>query len=255
MALNASRKRTGVAPVLFIDEVHGLGDARGRLSIDQEAIYPVLEDFVYFHNLRGKRIDAADSPTGAWTMTSSEFRLWPFTTVAATTEPGALSAPLLRRFLLHVPLEPYSEEDIAAIMMGASARLGLVITPEAAEALSKVARRNPGRSYQLLRSAADRATADGRPGITIQVAREIIARMRLYPLGLDETDIRILKLLASRPKGVGQAEISRALGISVRQFSEMAEPYLRQLGFVETLSRRCITAAGLQYLAGLARPE
>ena len=59
-------------------------------------------------------------------------------------------------------------------------------------------------------------------------------------------------LLAERGKrGAGAAEIGRALGIATTTYTELLEPYLRALAFVETLSRRVITETGLQYLARL----
>jgi Holliday junction resolvasome RuvABC ATP-dependent DNA helicase subunit len=78
--------------------------------------------------------------------------------------------------------------------------------------------------------------------------------MRLYPLGLTKTDVRILQLLHERlPKGFGKGELSRAAGISESQFTGICEPYLRLLGFVETLSRRVIRPEGVKYLAQIGK--
>lgn len=257
--LNTFAETTGKPSVLFIDEIHMLGQARGRNAIDIESVFPLLEDWVFPHNLLGafvKGTDGLDYP-----VISAEVPVWPFTCVGATTEPGMLPQALLRRFLLHVELEPYSEADIVRIIAGAARLLEWAVHPDAAVELGKYARCNPGRSYQLLTSAHNRAVATGRAEVTAEVAVESITRLRLYPLGLTDTDVRVLKLLADRaPKGCGQAEICRAIGISLSQFSGMVEPYLRQLGFIETLSRRVIRPEGLAYLArlgeaDLSRPE
>jgi Holliday junction DNA helicase RuvB len=187
------------------------------------------------------------------TLLNSPLYVWPFTLVGSTTEPGMLSQPLLRRFLLQVEFQPYSQEEIAEIMEGAARTPEWPIEPEAAAELATYSRRNPGRAYSLLTAARNRAVATARDTITEQVVQEVIARQSLFPLGLTETDVRILKLLAERPKGVGMAEICRAVGISQSQFSGMIEPYLRQLNLIETLSRRMIRPEGLAYLAELGK--
>jgi hypothetical protein len=49
-----------------------------------------------------------------------------------------------------------------------------------------------------------------------------------------------------------------AAGISLSQFSQLIEPFLRSSSFIETLSRRVIRPEGLAYLAELGkidRPE
>lgn len=56
-------------------------------------------------------------------MNANEVLVWPFTRVGATTEPGMLSQPLLRRFLVQVELEPYTEAEITQIIIGSAKRL------------------------------------------------------------------------------------------------------------------------------------
>jgi Holliday junction DNA helicase RuvB len=183
------------------------------------------------------------------TLLNSPLYVWPFTLVGSTTEPGLLSQPLLRRFLLQVEFQPYSQEDIARIIEGAAQMLKWPSESEAAAELAKFSRRNPGCAYGLLTAARNRAVATARDTITEEVVQEMIARQGLFANGLTETDVRILKLLADRPKGVGMAEICRAVGISQSQFSGMIEPHLRQLNLIETRSLRMIRPEGLAYLA------
>ncbi|MGH8544266.1 MAG: AAA family ATPase [Gammaproteobacteria bacterium] len=250
--MNLERERTSNPSVLFIDEIHQLGAAKGRLAIDQESVYPLLEDWEMPHNLIRKTV--RDVKGTEYTMTTNSVLAWPFTCIGATTEPGVLSQPLLRRFLIHVELDPYTESEIAQIIQGSARRLGWTITEGAAEKLARYGRRNPGTANGLLTSANNRAVATDRDVIDEAVADEVIERLRLYPLGLTETDVRVLRLLYDRsPKGVGQAEISRAIGISLSQFACMCEPYLRLLGFVETLSRRVIRPEGISYLAQIGK--
>ena len=247
--MNAAFDMTGKPSVLFIDEIHGLAPFAGRSRIDQEALFPLLEDGWMPHNLIGKKFTTTAGEEGVFTNT--KFYVAPFTMIGATTEPGALSAPLRRRFLLHVHIRPYTETDITQIIAGSAHRLGWGIEPDASTELAKYSRCSPGRSNQLLQSARSRAVATERETITVEVVREIVARMGLYRLGLDEYDIAVLRTLADRPKGVGASELACAVGVNRSTFEELIEPYLRLLGMVVVMSRRQITPRGLSYLASI----
>lgn len=249
--MNFARQQTTQPSVLFIDEIHMLGQAKGRMAIDQESIYPLLEDYVFFHNLKGRSVESANSDSGFWPISDNLQRAYPFTCIGATTDPGFLNEALRRRFLQIVELQPYSEQEIATIIQGAAARLGWTISPGAASLLSRYSRRNPGRSYQLLTAAQNRAVATARPGITAEVAEEVIQRLGLFPLGLTSSDVKILTLLADRPKGMSAAEISKAAGISISTFAGVAEPFLLFLGFIQVLTRRTLTPSGVKYLASI----
>jgi Holliday junction DNA helicase RuvB len=249
--LNNGCQDTGVPSVLFLDEIHGLGLAKGRQAIDQEAVFPLLEDWVFPHNLIRKDVQAADGTV--YTITSTETDALPFTCLGATTEPGMLSQPLLRRFLVHVEMQPYTEAEIAEIIAGSARRLEWRVTDSAAAELARFSRRNPGTAMGLLTGANSRAVATDRDTVDDAVVEEIVQRMSLYPLGLIETDVRILRILYERGRrGVGIMELSRAAGISQSQFS-LQEPYLRVLGFIETLSRRVIRPEGIRYLASIGK--
>lgn len=250
--LNGGFARTGQNSIAFIDEIHTLGQSRGRQAIDQEQLFTLLEDWVLYTNLLGKKVTDADNGRD-YTIIRNEIPAHPFTALGATTEPGLLSQPLMRRFLIQIELEPYTEDEIAQIIRGSAERLGCTITDAASTSLARVSRRNPGTALSLLTGANARAIATERE-ITEEVATEMIERMRLYPQGLTFTDVRVLRLLYDRAgRGVGMAEICRAINISQSQFSGMIEPYLRQLGFMETLSRRVIRPEGMRYLASIGQ--
>jgi Holliday junction DNA helicase RuvB len=254
--LNALRATapTNAASTLFLDEVHTLGVSRGRMAIDQESMFTLLEDFQFFHNLINKTVQ--DDAGCAWRLTDTVVRAWPFTVIGATTEPGALSPPLLRRFLLQIQLDPYTEDEIARILIGAGQRLGLTITEDSAATLSKYSRRNPGTGNSLIEYARARASAADRTIIDKDTAMEVIERLNLYPLGLNAVDIRVLKGLYDRgPRGMGQSEIARSIGVSLSQFIGVIEPYLTLLSFIEVQSRRVIRPEGIRYLASIGRVD
>jgi Holliday junction resolvasome RuvABC ATP-dependent DNA helicase subunit len=84
-------------------------------------VFPLLEDWRFPHNLIRKKVE--DVKGIEYVMNANEVLTWPFAAVGATTEPGMLSQPLLRRFLVHVELEPYTEAEITQIIIGSAKRL------------------------------------------------------------------------------------------------------------------------------------
>jgi Holliday junction DNA helicase RuvB len=242
----------GAPSTFFMDEIHMLGQAKGRQAVDQESIFPLIEDWVFPHNLIRKTVEDVNGKE--WVITKTESPVLPFTFIGATTEPGMLSQPLLRRFMIHVELQPYTEAEIAQILLGSAQRLEWKLTENAAADLARFSRRNPGTAMQILTSANSRAISTDRELVDSTVVAEIVDRMNLYPLGLNETDVRILQILYERsPRGVGMAELCRAAGISQSQFTGMIESYLRLLGFMETLSRRVIRPEGIRYLKQIGK--
>ena len=248
--LNVGRAATKRPSVWFIDEIHVLG----KRGVPQEAFLPLFEGWAFDHNREGKRVPQAMQQHGDDVWKSSKFLTWPFTAIGATTDPGLLSAPLTRRFNVQIELDPYRVTDIAEIVRRGAARLDIQISETAAMTLADCSRLNPGRSFNILAYARTRMDALGAPEIDDAIMAETIERMGIFSQGLTNTDIRALEALASRyPKGMGQMEISKTLGIQLSQFSSMLEPYMRQLGFLVTLNRRVITPAGIRYLGRIGR--
>jgi holliday junction DNA helicase RuvB len=87
--MNISRERTGQPSTLFVDEIHQIGVAKGRQSIDEESVYPLMEDWKFPHNLIRKVVHDVNGIERI--MTATEVLVWPFTLIGATTEPGLLS--------------------------------------------------------------------------------------------------------------------------------------------------------------------
>jgi Holliday junction DNA helicase RuvB len=232
--------------VVFIDEIHALGGSgKNRQSIDIESVYTMLEDRVLYHNLQGQPYQW----NGQMLRPKSNFvPLPPFTLIGATTDPGLLPIAFLRRLLLQVELVRYEPSEIAEIIRRTADRHGWTMNDDAADLLSSYSRCTPGIAYQLLTQCHTRSIANDENEISVPVVEFVIKRLRLHPLGLTTNDIEILKTLRSRPKGVGAAELARAVGIAPTTFTALCEPQLRLLGFLRTMSRREITEAGVQYL-------
>ena len=249
VAMNRRRNENGGRPsVLFIDEIHRLGQGVGRQAIDPEQLYGLLEDWKFPHNVTKPFRPHGYEKQPSITLRGDTYLVWPMTIIGATTDPGMLPEPLLSRFPIKIQMEPYTEAEMTEIVLGSATRLGLSIQEPAAQDIARFSRSNPRRANELLTQASNRSTGE----IRLEHTRAVIERLGLYPEGLTRTDVKILMVLADRGRrGAGQVELARAVGIALSQFSGMVEPYLRLLGYMETLSRRVITQAGLRYLAAL----
>jgi Holliday junction resolvasome RuvABC ATP-dependent DNA helicase subunit len=58
--LNPGCERSGVPSVLFMDEIHMLGQGRGRQAIDQESLFLLLEDWTFPHSMIRKTVQDVD---------------------------------------------------------------------------------------------------------------------------------------------------------------------------------------------------
>jgi holliday junction DNA helicase RuvB len=208
--------------VLFVDEVHRLN------RCTEEILYPAMEDGV-LDRVIGKGAGAK----------SLRVPLAPFTLVAATTKPGDLSNPLRDRFGILQRLNYYSVPELVAIITRSAEILGLPITPAGAQALAERARGTPRIANRLLRRVRDYATVHQHSEVCQQVAVTAMNFYQIDPQGLDETDRRLLTLIAERFNGgpVGVEAMAAALGEDARTVEDLIEPYLLQMGFIHRTPR------------------
>src|SRR5579859_5513649 len=106
--------------VFFIDEVHRL------LQDVEEMLYSALEDF---------RVDILVG-VGPGARTHS-LPMPKFTAIGATTRQGLVSAPLRGRFGLVLRLDPYTVEELRAIMNRSAGLLGVEMEGGAAEEIAR----------------------------------------------------------------------------------------------------------------------
>jgi Holliday junction DNA helicase RuvB len=110
---------------------------------------------------------------------------------------------------------------------------------------------------RLLRRVRDFAevVADGR--VTLDVAREALARLDIDDLGLDDVDHRVLRAVIEKFGGgpVGLDTIAASIAEEADTVMDVYEPYLLQLGFVQRTPRgRVATRLAYQHL-GIPYPE
>lgn len=224
--------------VIFIDEVH-------RLSrIVEEKLYPAMEDFV-FDIFLGKGPGAR----------GLRLNLPPFTLVGATTRFSLLSPPLRDRFGIACHVDFYDSDAILAILQRSSAIIGVPADEEGLALVASRSRGTPRVANRLLRRLRDFAqvVADGR--ITKEVAEEGLSRLQIDSVGLDEIDRKLLRTIVEKFDGgpVGLDTIAASVSEDADTITDVYEPYLLQLGFIDrtprgrVASRRAYEHLGLEF--------
>ncbi|MES2252356.1 MAG: Holliday junction branch migration DNA helicase RuvB [Pseudomonadota bacterium] len=224
--------------VLFIDEIHRLNPAI------EEILYPAMED-------RKLDIMIGEGPSAR----SIRIDLPEFTLVGATTRSGLLTQPLRERFGIPLRLEFYDLVDLTKIVLRAASLLECPMTNQGAEEIARRARGTPRIAGRLLRRVRDFASVGNLANIDIDVAQNALNRLDVDPLGLDQQDVRFLKLLVNFYKGgpVGVETIAAALSEQRDTIEEVIEPYLIQQGLLQRTPRgRMLTDFAYDHL-GLDR--
>ncbi len=208
--------------VLFIDEVHRLN------RVVEEVLYSAMEDF-FLSWMVGKGLAAR----------SVNLRINPFTLVGATTRFSMVSAPLRDRFGSVWRLEYYDVDEMN-IIVERSARI--LETEYDSDGVSEIARRSRGTprvANRLLRRTRDYALVKADNRVTGPVARAALEQLNVDPLGLDQSDHRLLTSIIDKFDGgpVGLETLAAALNEDSDTIMDVWEPYLLQLGFLDRTPR------------------
>ena len=212
----------GEGDVLFIDEIH-------RLSpVVEEYLYSAMEDYT---------IDILiDSGPNA---RSIQISLNPFTLIGATTRSGLLTSPLRARFGINSRLEYYNSQVLTTIVERSSSLLNIAIDEDAAFKIAGRSRGTPRIANALLRRVRDFAQIKGKGIIDSEITEFALKALNVDEFGLDEMDIRILKVLIDKFNGgpVGLSTIATAIGENAGTLEEVYEPFLIQAGFLMRTTR------------------
>ena len=207
--------------ILFIDEIHRLSPAV------EEILYSSMEDY---------RIDIIiGSGPAAQTV---KIDLPRFTLIGATTRAGMLSNPLRDRFGMSFRMQFYSNDELAAIIKQASAKLDREIAHEAALEIAKRSRGTPRIALRLLRRVRDFAEVADEEYINHERTKYALDELGINSHGFDEMDLRLLNLLASangRPMGL--STIAAALSEDEGTVEDVLEPYLIANGYLERTAK------------------
>ena len=219
---------TNLAPgdVLFIDEVHRLSRAV------EEILYPAMED-------RALDIIIGKGPGAR----SIRLDLQPFTMIGATTRAGLLTSPLRDRFGVISRLDYYEEDDLVDIITRTAAIFNVDIDRSGAAEIARRSRGTPRVANRLLRRVRDYTQVKHSGFINQEVAVEALEFLEVDPLGLDEIDRRLLRMIIEMFNGgpVGLDTIAAAVGEESETVEDVYEPYLMQKGLLCRTSRGRIT--------------
>lgn len=224
--------------ILRIEEIHqqGIMERRGLGGSTQpEVLYAIMEDRVM--------------PSGAGLLDFPDI-----TIIGTTTDEGLLPDPFLARFPLRPRLEPYGEAALAKMARWNGDKLGLVVTPTAADLFAAAARGTPRQVNNYVKNGGmladdviDDATAHEvlsdlngvtDDGLTLDMQNMLIF---LYTKSRRETakGVSYRASVNTIATGIGKSRDSKAIALRV-------EPYLIEKGYVQIGQGRVLTDAGIE---------
>ena len=233
---------TNLAPgdIVFIDEIHRLN------KMVEEILYPAMESGV-LDIIIGKGPSAR----------TIQLELPPFTLIAATTRIALLSSPLRSRFSGGVfRLEFYTHNEIKKILARSAQILGVELSDDALDEISKRARFTPRTANYFLKRCRDYAQVHKIP-MDKDAVKKALSLLEIDELGLSASDRRILEIIINKFNGgpVGLKTIAAATSEEEATIEEVIEPYLIQLGLLERGVRgRTVSKKGYEHL-GFDYPE
>jgi len=195
--------------VLFIDEIHRLN------RTVEEVLYPAMEDY------------------------------------ALDIVIGKGSPPLRDRFGAVYHLDFYDQTSIETILKRSARILQVEAESGGLEEIARRARGTPRVANRLLKRVRDYAQVMADGIVTHPVAVEALSKLEIDPIGLDELDRKVLSTIIDKFSGgpVGLDTIAAAISEEADTITDVYEPYLLQLGFLERTPRgRLATQLAYQHL-------
>ncbi len=220
--------------ILFIDEIHRLN------RTVEEVLYPAMEDFA-LNLIIGKGPGAK----------SLRLNLPAFTLIGATTRFALLSPPLRDRFGAVYRLDFYDQASIEAILKRSARILQVKVEAGGLREIACRARGTPRVANRLLKRVRDYAQVVVDGTATQTVAVEALTKLQVDPIGLDETDRKVLHTIIDKFNGgpVGLETIAASISEEADTIMDVYEPYLLQLGFLDRTPRgRVATQLAYQHL-------
>ncbi|MBI3384851.1 Holliday junction branch migration DNA helicase RuvB [Candidatus Gottesmanbacteria bacterium] len=208
--------------ILFIDEIHRLN------KVVEETLYPAMEDFA-IDIIIGKGPSAR----------TLRLDLPHFTIIGATTRIGLLSSPLRDRFGVIHRLSFYEPEELSKIIKRGAEKLKIPVDEKSTREIAIRARGTPRVALKLLKRTRDMAQVKGTGEVTEQILLETFRLLEVDPLGLDESDRRLIMAIIEKHDGgpVGIETIAASISEDVGTVEEVLEPYLMQMGFLKRTPR------------------
>ncbi|HRN95829.1 MAG TPA: Holliday junction branch migration DNA helicase RuvB [Candidatus Levybacteria bacterium] len=225
--------------VLFIDEIHRLN------KVVEETLYPAMEDYCL-------DIVIGKGPSAR----TLRLDLPQFTIIGATTRVGLLSAPLRDRFGVIHRLQFYTPAELCIVIKRAAEKLQVPIDEESIREIAQRSRGTPRIALKILKRARDYAQVKGKGDMIHKLTHEALKMLEVDEMGLDGSDIRLLKTIIQMHNGgpVGIETLASSLSEDVGTLEDVIEPYLMQIGFLKRTPRGRIATAAAYKHVGLPYP-
>jgi Holliday junction DNA helicase RuvB len=206
----------------------------------EEILYPALEDFA-LDIIIGKGPGAK----------SLRLNLPSFTLIGATTRYALLSPPLRDRFGAVYRLDFYDQASLEKIIKRSAQILQVEAEDEGLSEIARRARGTPRVANRLLKRVRDYAQVMADGTVTREVAVAALSKLEVDPIGLDEVDHKVLHTIIEKFNGgpVGLDTIAASISEESDTVTDVYEPYLMQLGFLERTPRgRLATPLAYEHL-------
>lgn len=214
--------------VLFIDEIHSID------SSCYELLYSVMEDFVFNINV-GKEFNTK----------IISLPIPKFTLIGATTKLGNLPDPFEERFGIVERIEQYKEDEIFLVLKYTVKKCGIKINDNILKIISQHSKGIPRNSKRILSRFYDHYNLENDQPL------EILKKIGIYTLGLNDMDLNYLKVLLKNKK-IGLKTISQILNVDEKTIQNKIEPFLIKMNLIsKSTNGRSITNKGINYLEGL----
>lgn len=173
-----------------------------------------------------------------------EFDFMRQTFILATSEPQKVFHALLDR-LTRFDLEEYTQDQMAAIVQKGAKEI--VFKDDVLKEVATVLRGNARQAQKMANNI--KAFLKGRAVFSRKDWEEMKLVFNIIPLGLNPTELQILKLLASKGEGMSLMRLSATTGLSRDAIQKDYELYLLKHSLMNIgTNGREITAQGREYL-------
>jgi len=209
--------------ILFCDEIHRLN------KTIEEILYPAMEDF----NLD---IVIGKGPSAR----TLQLELPNFTLIGATTRSGLISSPLRGRFGATYRLDFYEQLDIEKIIARSAKILNVNIeNNNTLKLIAQCSRYTPRVANRLLKRVRDYSQVRTNNIVNEQTTKEALEMLEIDEYGLEPADRYILKTIIEKFHGgpVGLGTLAAASHEEPETITDVYEPYLLQIGFLDRTSR------------------
>lgn len=223
-------KPTQQGAVLFIDEIHELN------PICQTSLYRAMEDGSVF-----LRNQSNESTTRLQTVK--------FALIAATTDPQSLLPPLRDRFKMVCQMQPYSVDELVAILRQRNRQLGWNLEEGCLVPIAQRSFGTPRLALRLMEAAHRTARAEGSPTILVEHFQRTLVLEELDELGLGPDEQRYLGILLDSQSPVRLGVLASKLRVAPQTVARVIEERLVAADLIErSPTGRILTPKGIDHV-------